>query len=40
MTAYDGYAENDYAIDGCSDKGHTREGYYDNEYVYANWRLG
>ena len=40
MTAYDGYLENDYDVDGRSDKGHTGEGYYDDDYVYASWRLG
>ena len=40
ITAYDGYVENDYTVDGRRDEGHTREGYYDDGYVYASWRLG
>ena len=35
-TAYNSYTENDYAIDGRRDKGHTRGGYYDGVYVYAS----
>ena len=37
ITAYDGYAKNDDAVDGHSNEGHTREGYYDDDvYVYAS----
>ena len=40
ITAYNGYAENDHIVDGRRNEGHTREGYYDDGYVYAIWRLG
>ena len=40
ITAYDGYAENNYVVDSRRDEGHTRGGYYDDDYVHAIWRLG
>ena len=40
MTAYDNYTGNDYVVNGCHDEGHTGEGFYDDDYVYAGWRLG
>ena len=39
ITAFDGYTENDYAVDSRRDEGHTRWGNYDDDYIYANWRL-
>ena len=40
ITAYEGYAENDYTVNDRREEGHTGGGYYDDDYVYANWRLG
>ena len=36
ITAYNDYSENDYAIDDRRNVGHTGEGYYDDDYVYAS----
>ena len=35
-SAYDGYTENDYTVDGYRNEGHLGGGYYDDDYVYAN----
>ena len=40
ITAYDGYVENDYAVNSRRNEGRTGEGFYDDSYVYASWRLG
>ena len=37
--AYDGYTESGYTIYDHHDEGHVGEGYYDDDYVYASWRL-
>ena len=39
ITTYDDYTKNDYTVEGRHDEGNTGGANYDDDYVYASWRL-
>ena len=40
VLAYNGYTKDGHAFDGYTNEVNVGGGYYDEDYVYASWRLG
>ena len=40
VLVYDSYTKDGYAIGGYNNKANVEGGCYNEDYIYANWRLG